>query len=153
MGDGVSEKPKPTTYSQVFREAFPHYLVMGMSAAEYWDGEPWLARSYREAYRIRMENQSRMSDREAWHLGEYIRQAIASVPIVVNGFVPKNHHMHEYPEKPLLEIYEETKREEEVRKQEDNKQQVALAVFQTFVNKMNEGILKRLDAEKKAEAT
>lgn len=145
----TEEKPKETpTISKIFREAFPHYLVMGMSAEEYWDGEPWLVRSYREAYRIRMENQDRIADRDAWRMGEYIRHALASIPIVVNGFAPKGHTMRDYPEKPMSMIAEERKREENEKKQQENQQQLALAMFQAFTEKMNKGIRKRLEQEK-----
>lgn len=150
MDSGLTEdKPKAkATLSKIFREAFPHYLVMGMTAEEYWDGEPWLVRSYREAYRIRIDNQNRIADRDAWRMGEYIRHALASVPITVNGFAPKNHHMHEYPEKPMTEQYEEQKKQEAQQKREENQQQLALAMFQAFVEKMNKGIRKRLEEEK-----
>ena len=144
----TEKKPQSTvTLSKIFRDAFPHYLVMGMTAEEYWDGDPWLVKPYREAYRIRMENADRIADRDAWRMGEYIRQALASVPIVVNGFAPKNHHMYEYPEKPMLEKYEEQKKEETQRKQQENQQQLAQAMFQAFTEKINKGIRKRLEQE------
>lgn len=121
---------------------------MGMSAEEYWDGEPWLARSYREAYRIRMENQNRIADRDAWRMGEYIRYALSSVPIAVNGFVPKGHTMRDYPEKPLTVQAEERERKENKKKQQENQQQLALAMFQAFTEKINKGIRERLEQEK-----
>lgn len=150
MDSGLTEEqPKaPVTLSRIFREAFPHYLVMGMPAEEYWDGDPWLVKPYREAYRIRMENEDRIADRNSWRMGEYIRHALASVPITVNGFAPKNHHMHDYPEKPMLEQYEEKKKAETQKKKEESQQQLAQAMFQAFVEKMNKGIRKRLEQEK-----
>lgn len=150
MDDRLTERRQQSTVtlSKIFREAFPHYLVMGMSAEEYWDGEPWLARSYREAYRIRMENQNRIADRDAWRMGEYIRNALASVPIVVNGFVPKGHTMHDYPEKPMMMQAEERKLEENEKKKQENQQQLAQAMFQAFTEKINKGIRKRLEQEK-----
>ena len=147
--DKPKEKP---TISKIFREAFPHYLVMGMSPEEYWDGDSWLVKSYREAYRIRMENADRIADRDAWRMGQYIMAALAAVPITVNGFAPKGHHMHDYPEKPMTVTAEEQKREEDTKKKQDNQQQLAQAMFQAFVEKMNKGIRKRLE-EEKAEAT
>lgn len=151
MENRLTEKPKEKpTISKIFREAFPHYLVLGMSPEEYWDGEPWLARSYREAYRIRMENQERIADRNAWQIGEYIRRAVASVPVTVNGFAPKGRKLSEYPEKPMLAIAEEQKREENKKKQQENQQLLAQAMFQAFTEKINKGIRKRLEQEQKA---
>lgn len=149
MEDRLKEKPKEKpTISKIFREAFPHYLAIGMSAEEYWDGEAWLVKSYREAYRIRMENENRVADRDAWRIGEYIRQALVSVPITVNGFAPKGRKLSEYPEKPMMAIAEEREREENEKKKQDNQQQLAQAMFQAFVEKMNKGIKKRLEQEK-----
>ena len=145
----TEEKPKgKPTISKIFRDVFPHYLVMGMSAEEFWDGEPWLARSYREAYRIRMENQARIADRDAWWTGEYIRRALMSIPITVNGFAPKGYSLHDYPEKPMGALAEERKREEEEKNKQENQQQLALAMFQAFTEKINNGIRKRLEQEK-----
>lgn len=122
-----------------------------MSAEEFWEGESWLAKSYREAHRIRMETEMRTRDRDAWNLGQYIRYALVSVGITVNGFAPKNHHLTPYPEVPFFEKYEENKREENKKKAQDNQQTLAMALFQAFTEKMNKGIQKRLDKEKNGE--
>lgn len=131
----------------IFHNVFPHYMVMGMSAEEFWDGEPWLVKAYRKAYKIRIENEEKIADRNAWRIGEYIRHAIASVPVVVNGFAPKGHHMHSYPEKPMTMVAEERKQEENRKKQEEKKQQMAQAVFHAFTEKINKNIRKRLAQE------
>ena len=144
----TKDQPKEkTTISKIFREAFPHYLAIGMSAEDYWDGEPWLVKSYREAFRIRTENEARTEDVNAWRIGEYIRQALASVPVTVNGWAPKGYKMHEYPEKPMTAMAEEQKREENRKTQEENKQKLAQAMFHAFAEKMNKGIRKRLEQE------
>lgn len=155
MGDGLTEeKPKepkePTTMSRVFRDAFPHYLAIGMSAEEFWDGAGWLAKSYREAYRIRTENEARMTDRMMWRMGEYIRYALVSTPMTVNGWAPKGHHMQDYPAKPLMDQYEEDRKAETRKKKEENRQELAQAMFQAFAEKINKGIRKRLEAEKES---
>lgn len=137
--------------SKVFRDAFPHYLAIGMPAEAYWDGESWLVKSYREAYRLRMENEERISDRNEWRMGEYIRRALISVPIIVNGFMPKGAKLHDYPERPVLEEYDLQRQAEEKQNEqkarEEKEQKLALAMFQAFAEKMNKGIRKRLDAE------
>ena len=150
MEDRLSEeKPKETfTISKIFHDAFPHYMAMGMSVEEFWDGEPWLVKAYRKAYRIRVENEERTADRNAWRIGQYIRFALVSVPITVNGFAPKGHHMQEYPEKPMTMAAEEQKKEKVRKKQEANKQEMAQALFHAFTEKMNKNIRKRLEKEK-----
>lgn len=128
-------------------------MVMGMSANEFWDGEPWLVRSYRDAYRIRIENENRTADRNAWRMGEYIRQALTSIPLTVSGWAPKGSRLRDYPEKPMLETYEDQKREESQKKQQENQQQLAMAMFQAFTEKVNKGIRKRLEQEQNATGT
>lgn len=154
MEDRLREdKPKETfTISKIFRDAFPHYMVMGMTAEEFWDGDPWLVKAYRKAYRIRVENEERMADRNAWRVGQYIRFALVSVPITVNGFAPKGHHLQNYPEKPMTMEAEEQKKEEVKKKQEASKQEMAQALFHAFTEKMNKNIRKRLEKEKASQA-
>lgn len=153
MDSGLTEeKPKaPATLSTIFRNAFPQYLAIGMPAEDYWDGDPWLVKAYRKAYGIRIENEVRMSDRASWRMGEYIRLALASMPVTVNGWAPKGAKLREYPEKPMLDQYEEQKREEVQKEQEDNKQAMAQAMFHAFAEKMNKNIRKRLEQEKATE--
>lgn len=78
-----------------------------------------------------------------------MRYALSSIAIVVNGFVPKGYHMTEYPEKPMTVTAEEQKNEEVRKKQEDNKQAMAQAMFHAFAEKMNKNIRRRLEREAK----
>ena len=41
------------SYGDIFDELFPHYLVMGMSPEEYWDGENSLKPAYRNLWAFR----------------------------------------------------------------------------------------------------
>lgn len=155
MGDGLtgddSPRKTPSTYSDIFRKAFPEYLAMGMPAKEYWEGEADLVTGYREAYRIRIENEERAWDRDAWLAGIYIQKALASVPLLVNGFVPKGAHTQEYPEKPMLQKAHEEKREADRKKSEEEKTKLAMALMQAAVNKFNKNFLKRQAEKQKRE--
>lgn len=144
------DKPRksPLTLCEIFREAFPQYLAIGMRSEEFWDGDSWLVKSYREAYRIRAERDIRDRDRDAWNLGNYIRFALCSVGITVNGWAPKGARLKPYPEQPFTEKAEIEKQTVDKKKKEENGQQLALAMFQAFTDKMNAGILKRLEKEK-----
>lgn len=150
MGDVLTEeKPKEqNTFSKIFREVFPHYLAIGMPAEEFWDGDSWLVKAYRDAYRIRSENEYKEADHRAWLTGVYIQRALAATPLVVNGFVPKGHHMKDYPNRPMSMEQEERDRKATQKKQEENKQQMAQAMFQAFTEKMNRNIKRRLEREK-----
>ena len=149
MGNRLTEEEQrrqtsPTPYGDTFDEAFPHYLVMGMTAEQYWDGESSLKIAYRKAYRMRIENERRLADQNGWYMGQYIMQAIAAVPLFVAGFNTKGAHIPDYPDKPFLEKAEEEKREKENQKKQEDQSKLAMAMFQSMVAKLNRNIEKRL---------
>lgn len=138
---------------EVFDEAFPHYLVMGMTPEQYWDGESWLKVAYRRAYRIRNENEVRAQDRNQWMQGIYIRDALLSVPLLVNGFAPKGVSLTPYPDKPYIEKQDEEKKAEVRKRNEEDKMKLQMAMFQAMTEKFNKNLRKRLEKEAKAVTT
>lgn len=99
MEGGVTpeEPPKPKTAAELFDEAFPHYLAMGMSEEQFWDRDCLLVIPYRKAYQIRQEE----ANNNAWLQGVYIMQALQSVPVFVNGFMPRGARLQKYFDKPI----------------------------------------------------
>ena len=151
MGDGLTgepSEPEPKTWGEVFDEAFPHYLAMGMTPEQYWDGESWLKRSYRKAYRIRMENEERTRDRDNWMMGIYIREALQSLALLVNGFVPKGSKPGQYPDKPMLEKQAEEKREEKRKQTEEEKIKTQMAMFHAMAERFNQNFRRKQESEK-----
>ncbi len=88
MGDRPLTDSGKVSLRERFEEAFPYYLVMGMSYELYWDGKPELASLYRKADKIMQERKNN----EAWLQGAYIQHAVASV---LNG------RKSPYPKKPF----------------------------------------------------
>ena len=62
------------TYTEIFEESFPFYLAIGMSYAEYWNGDCSLARYYRKAYQIKQEE----ANNNAWLQGMYVYDAVST---------------------------------------------------------------------------
>lgn len=140
MGNRLTEEEQQTearSFGEVFDEMFPHYLVMGMTPEQYWDGENWLKKAFRKAYQIRMENEERITDRNMWMMGLYVRDALHSVLLLVNGFVPKGAEVGKYPEKPRLEEAEAQRREENKKKKEEEQQRLAMAMLQAQFARFN----------------
>ena len=142
MGDRLTEgdQPKqtsPTPYGDAFDEALPHYMAMGMSYDEFWDGEYGTKRACRKAYQIRMENEQKLADINHWYMGQYIMSAIAAVPLLVNGFVPKGAHTQDYPSKPFFEKFEAEKKEEARKRKEEDQSKLAMAMFQAMITQFN----------------
>ena len=130
--------------------------MMGMTAEQYWDGESWLVKGYRKAWQIRKEQEYREMDEAAWNQGQYIRLALQSVYLMVNGFVPKGSQAEKYPEKPFSVRAEEEKREkaklereENRRKAEEQKAVNSMALFQAMADAFNRGFKKRQEEQAK----
>lgn len=154
MGDDLtgnqgSTQTSSRSYGDIFDELFPHYLLMGMTPEQYWDGESWLKPAYRKAYKMRMENEQRITDMHNWYMGKYLIKALQAVPLLVAGLnVKSSTKLPEYPSKPFM-IEAEERKQEEVRKQkQEDQQKLAIALFQQFTTKFNKNITKRLEKEK-----
>jgi len=154
MGDDLTEDQKSTqtssrSYGDIFDELFPHYLVMGMTPEQYWDGESWLKPAYRKAYRMRIENEERVADMHNWQMGNYLIRALQAVPLLVAGLnVKRGTNLPNYPDKPFMIEAEERKQEEVRRQKQEDQQKLAMALFQQFTTKFNKNIMKRLEKEK-----
>ena len=153
MGDRLTgeEKSKQTdhrTQGEIFDELFPHYLLMGMTPEQYWDGESWLKKAYRKAYGMRMENEQRMADRNNWYMGQYMLKVLQAVPLLVGGLnVKAGTKLPEYPDKPFFEKAEEQKKEEVRKQKEEDQQKLAMAMLQAQFARFNKNIEKRLKKE------
>ncbi len=155
MGDRLTEedKPKqtgPTPYGDMFDEALPHYLAMGMTWDEYWDGEYGTKKACRKAFQIRIENEQRLADRNNWYMGQYIMAAIQATPLLVPGVnMRKGATNPDYPDKPFLEKLEEQKKEENRKRREEDQSKLAMAMFQAMASKLNKNIERRLEQQAK----
>ena len=157
MGNRLTEdEPKqtgPHPYGDTFDELFPHYLLMGMTPEQYWDGESQLKPAYRKAYELRMENEQKLADRNNWYMGQYLIRALQAVPLFVGGFNTKGVHLPEYPDKPFLETYEAQKKEEVRKKQEEDQTRLAMAMMQAAINRFNKNFEKRQQEAKAKDGT
>lgn len=108
MGDDLTE-PRPRKlrkYSETFDECFPFYLSIGMSSAEYWDGDADLPRYFRKAFQMRQER----VNTEAWLQGLYFYDATMSAMTHLSS--NKNSHKN-YATKPYAFTPEQNEKAEE----------------------------------------
>ena len=149
MGDRLTEDDDPEktrhrTFGDTFDELFPHYLLMGMTAEQYWDGENSLKPAYRKAYRMRVENEQRMADRNNWYMGQYMIKVLQAVPLLVGGLnVKETTVLPDYPDKPFFEQAEEQKKEEVRKKHEEDQMKLAMALFQAKLSQFNKNFEKK----------
>lgn len=75
----------------------PQYLAIGMTADEYWNGDPDLVKAYRKAEQIRLERQNY----ESWVQGAYIYEALCDAAPVFRDFVKNGTKPRPYRDKPF----------------------------------------------------
>ena len=97
---------------------------------------------------MQKEMDSREADELAWSNGMYMRMALQSVYLMVNGFVPKGSKAVEYPQKPYSIQEEERKREETRKQKEEEKSKDSMALFHAMSAAFNRGFAKRQLEEK-----
>lgn len=95
--EGSVGKPSTKSYTEIFNEAFPYYLSVGMSYELYWYGEPNLVKAYREADEMRVDRMNY----EAWLQGLYVYQAVGALYPVFNPF-SKQKKAEEYLKEPIV---------------------------------------------------
>lgn len=70
----TEESAPSKSVSDCFDELEPYYLTIGMTHEQYWDDDPWLVWTYREAHKKRMDARSQ----EMWLQGLYNFQALST---------------------------------------------------------------------------
>jgi len=80
---------------KIIWDAFPIYLAYGMAPDEYWRGNPYLAISYREAYKLKQE----IKNNDAWLQGLYVYNAFSVVEYNLNK--KKSQKAKDYLDKPI----------------------------------------------------
>ena len=121
------------TNTEIFEESFPFYLAIGMSSAEYWEGDPKLAQYYRKAYQIKQEEINYI----AWLQGLYEYDAVSTaLHNALRGFGKNKPPAKDYAKQPY-EFNNKVKTEAEKAKEVEIEQEKAAAWMENFV-RMNQ---------------
>ena len=105
-GENKSRSPF-LTYTEQFYEVFPYYLSIGMTYEQFWDGDPHLAKYYRQADEMRIERKNQ----ELWLQGLYVYEALCDVAPILQAMAKKGTKARPYPEQPYS-ITEKQRRKE-----------------------------------------
>lgn len=128
-GELLTNPAQEKTHTEIFEECFPFYLAIGMSYAEYWAGDPSLARAYRKAYKIKQEE----INNTAWLQGLYIYDAVSTaLHNALRGMGKNKPPAQTYAKKPY-EFNKKDKTEAEKAKEVEIEQQKAAAWMENFV--------------------
>ena len=148
--DGETKQTSPTPYGDMFDALAPHYMAIGMTWEQFWDGECGMKKAFREANRIRLENEQKLADMNHWYMGQYIIAAIQAVPLMVPGVnMKKGASLPDYPDKPFFEKQEALKKEEARKQHEEDQSKLAMAMFQAMTTRFNKNVEKRLAQQAK----
>ena len=93
-GELLTPPTQPKSNLEILEECCSFYLAIGMSYAEYWEGDPALARYYRKAYQIKQEE----INNNAWLQGLYIYDAVSTA--MHNALRDKKTRIREYAKQP-----------------------------------------------------
>ncbi len=128
-----ADPTQPKTNTEVFESAFPFYLAIGMSSAEYWEGDPSLPRYFRKAYRIKQDE----INNNAWLQGLYIYDAVSTaLHNALRGMGKQKPPAKDYAKQPY-DLNNKVKTEAEKAKEVAIEQEKAAAWMDNFV-KMNQ---------------
>ena len=132
MGGELLAKGGPTqekSNGEIFEECFPFYLAIGMSYAEYWEGDPKLAQYYRKAYHIKQEE----INNNAWLQGLYIYDAVSTALYnSLRGMGKTKQPAKDYAKQPY-DLNNKIKSEAEKAKEVELEQEKAAAWMENFV--------------------
>lgn len=103
--------PSSYTYAEKFYEMFPYYLSIGMTYEQYWEGDPALAKFYRDAEELRNEKRNQ----DLWLQGMYIYDALCDVSPVLRAFAKKGTKPLPYPANPYPLTEKQRRREQEAK--------------------------------------
>jgi hypothetical protein len=90
--DGEGE---PFSFSKLFHDVEAYYISIGMTYEQFWHGDVWLAKVYRDAEELR----ERRANAEAWRNGFYMASALSST--VGNMFRKKGSKPIKYMDRPI----------------------------------------------------
>ena len=118
MGEELKKAPSPVKYTDIFNDAFPYYLSIGMTYEQFWESDCELTVYYRQAEKIR---QSKRNE-EMWLQAMYIYDAIGRLAPIMNAFAKKGTKAEPYMSCPYpiskeqLETFKEEKAQSEAKK-------------------------------------
>jgi len=99
-------------------------MSYGMSFDDYWYGDAYLVKFYREAYKLKI----RYDDVFMWKQGMYVYEALCDVSPVLHAFSKKGTKPLQYRSRPMIDELDEMKTEKE-KEDEIRKEQLKARIF------------------------
>ncbi len=116
--------------SEVFEQVCPTYIAYGMSWRQFWFGDPWMAKAYRDAFLLKRK----MRNEDLWLQGLYNFNAFQAT--IATAFGKKR---ESYIEKPL-DVFPKTKAEKEREKAETRSKLIQFLNAMIRADRSNKGV-------------
>lgn len=110
--DGGKNAALPLPLMTVFQDLCPHYMAMGMTYEQYWDGDVYAHKMFRQAKKVSLAEQNYI----AWLQGMYIYEAIIDIAPYIKAF--SKARPKPYPQEPY-DIFKEDVEAREEREQRE----------------------------------
>ena len=124
-----NSRVESTSLTKLFEHECPYYMSYGMSFDEYWNGDAYLVKFYRDTYKLKM----RYDDVFMWKQGMYIYEALCDVSPILHAFSKEGAKPLQYRSKPMSEeLKEDMKTEKEKEQQIKNKRLKAQIFFDNW---------------------
>ena len=117
------------TYTEQFYEVFPYYLSIGMTAEQFWDGDPTLVIYYRKAAELKNER----VNQELWLQGLYFYEALCDVSPILHAMAKKGTKPNPYPDAPYP--ISERQRRKDIEEKERKVAMKGKRMFEAFMAK------------------
>lgn len=142
-GDLLSEEPDstekqkeaPKSFTEVFMTLCPQYMAMGMSYDEFWHSNTMRHRAYREAWKLKREQQNWA----LWWQGYYFYDALVKVAPVMRAALGKSRvEPGKYPEEPYPLSQKEVEERQEKRREQNLRRMLSTLEAESAMNKKKE---------------
>ena len=127
-GESVTDEPsedsekKPLSFTNIFIQLCPQYMVMGMTYEQYWHNGTMMHKAYREAFEIRKKN----DEWARWRQGQYNFAALMCAAPVMRAALGKGKvEPGKYPDEPFPMTEKEAQERQEKRERENYKRYIA----------------------------
>ena len=121
-------KVESISLTKIFEHECPYYMSYGMSYEEFWHGDAYLVKFYRDAYKLKI----RYDDVFMWKQGMYIYEALCDVSPILHAFSKQGTKPLPYREKPMIEEIKENKTEKEKEQEIENERLKARVYFENW---------------------
>ena len=118
-------------------------MSYGMSYDEFWYGDVYRTKFYRDAYKIKV----RQKDEELWLQGMYVYEALCKVSPILHAFSKKGTKPLQYSPKPYMSNMEFEKSKVDKEQEEKNAQLIARLHFENWARAMKKKFEKKQGGE------